>query len=72
MTKAKKNGNIPPLGMLFYIIYEIEAYQIEILGKPFLLFLQGILFVNCPSQHYYVERNTLLYDEVCYGNNSGN
>ena len=52
MTKAKKNGNIPPLGMLFYIIYEIEAYQIEILGKPFLLsFACSII---------YVERNTLL------------
>ena len=51
MTKAKKNGNIPPLGMLFYIIYEIEAYQIEILGKPFLLSFACFI---------YVERNTLL------------
>lgn len=31
-------------GMLVYIICEIEAYQIEILGKPFLLFYILSLF----------------------------
>ena len=56
MTKAKKNGNIPPLGMLFYIIYEIEAYQIEILGKPFI----------------YVHLKKYFIFEVGYGNNRCN